>query len=119
MGMCVFWGLHILPQEAAIYVGGGILRCVRAHIQTAPTGMNYLEKSLFYLSTVRRARAHKVLLSVSQETGLIHHPAWRTVPTSQPPTPAHLPARSLRVHCRCPCITPHRKQENTSKLETM
>lgn len=64
--------------------GRGILPCVCARIQTAPTGINYLEKSLFYLSTVRRAQAHKVLLPVSQEARLVHHPAWRTVPTSQP-----------------------------------
>lgn len=67
---------------------------VCARIQTAPIGMNYLGKSLFYLCTVRWPRAHKVLLPVSQETTLIHHPPQRRMPPSHPQTPAHFPACS-------------------------
>lgn len=62
--------------------------CVCACIQKAPFGMNYLEESLFYLCTVHWPRVRKVLLPTSQETTLIHHPPFCSMPPSHPPNPA-------------------------------
>lgn len=90
--MRVFGGCTLDPRKQPFTWAGASWRCVRARIQTAPAGMNYLEESLFCLGTVRRARAHKVLLRVSQETTLIHHPGRRSVPTTQPPTPGVFPS---------------------------
>lgn len=73
------------------YTSGGIYvcehpACVRACIQRAPIGMNYLEESLFCLCTVHRPQARKVLLPTSQETTLIHHPPFCSMPPSRPPS---------------------------------
>lgn len=67
--------------------------CVCACVQQAPIGMNYLEESLFYLSSVGWPRARKVLLPTTQETTLIHHPPFCSMPPSHPPTQV-LPACS-------------------------
>ena len=63
---------------------------VRACARNAPTGMNYLEKSLLYLSTVDWPQAHTVLLPTTQETTLIHHSSSCSMPPSHPTTPTQL-----------------------------
>lgn len=61
--------------------------CVCAWVQKAPIGMNYLAESLLYLSMVDWPRACTVLLPTTQETTLIHHPAFCSMPLSHPTTP--------------------------------
>lgn len=70
-------------------------------VQKAPFGMNYLEESLFYLSTVDWPQARTVLLPTSQETTLIHHPPFCSMPPSHPQIPL-ISQHALVVHCRCP-----------------
>lgn len=81
------------------------LVCVCACVQKAPIGMNYLEESLFYLSTLERPQAHKVLLPTTQETTLIHQSPLYSVPPSRGPSWAeHFPACST---AEVPSAQPH------------
>lgn len=100
--MCV---CGILVQEAVIYVYEQTVR-VCVCVQKAPTGMNYLEESLLYLSTVDWPQARTILLLTTQETTLIHHPlsALQCGPVSpDSPTPT-FPSMLYWSPCRCPLI---------------
>ena len=91
--MCVCVCVQILLRESSHLCVREDPACVCACVQQAPIGMNYLEESLFYLSTVGWPRARKVLLPTTQETTLIHHPPLCSMPPSRPPTQV-LPACS-------------------------
>lgn len=75
-------------------------------VQKAPVGMNYLEESLFYLSTVDWPQARTVLLPDdtrdypnSPSTLLRYDPISPSNPTP------NFSQHALMVYCRCPLIT--------------
>lgn len=93
VSVCVCVCVQMLLREGSHLCVREDPACVCACVQQAPIGMNYLEESLFYLSTVGWPWARKVLLPTTQETTLIHHRPFCSMPPSHPPTQV-LPACS-------------------------
>lgn len=72
------------------------------HVQKAQIGMNYLEESLFYLSTVDWPPARSVPLLTTQETTLIHQPPCCSLPPCQAQTTPKMSQRAAAVHSESP-----------------